>query len=59
MAAAAERAERGGAQSGVQIIDQLSPAPRAAIEQVEHHHGSPAGTVMLEGRHVAIEETQP
>ena len=30
--AAAERAERGGARSRVQIVDQLSPAQRAAIE---------------------------
>ena len=30
--ATTERAERGGARSGVQIIDQLSPAQRAAIE---------------------------
>ena len=59
MATTAERAERGGARSGVQIVDQLSPARRAAIEQVEHHHGSPAGTVMLEGCRVALEETQP
>ena len=32
VAAAADRAERGGARSGVQIADQLSPAQRAAIE---------------------------
>ena len=32
VAAAIERAERGGARSGVQIVDQLSPAQRAAIE---------------------------
>ena len=49
VAAAIERAERVGARSGVQIVEQLSPAQRAAIEQVEHHHGSPARTVMLEG----------
>ena len=59
VAAAAERAEKGGARSGVQIGDQLSPAQRAAIEQVERRHGSPAWTVMLEGRRVALEETQP
>ena len=57
--AAAERAERGGARSGVVIADQLSPAQRVAIEQVEHHHGSLARTIMLEGRRVALEETQP
>ena len=59
VAVTAERAERGGALSGVQIADQLSPAQRAAIEQVECRHGSPAGTIMLEGRRVVIEETQP
>ena len=47
--AAIEHVERGGARSGVVIADQLSPAQRAAIEQVEHRHGSLAGTVMLEG----------
>ena len=57
--AAIEHAERGGAQSGVRIADQLSPAQRATVEQVERHHGSPAGTVMLEGRRVTLEESQP
>ena len=55
VAAVVERAERGGARSGVRIIDQLSPAQRAAVKQVECHHGSPAGTVMLGGRRVALE----
>ena len=32
---------------------------RAALEQVEHHHGGPAGTVMVGGWHVAIDESQP
>ena len=59
VAAAAEHAERGGARSGVVITDQLSPAQRAAIEAVERRHGNPAGTVMLEGRHVIMEESQP
>ena len=59
VAAAVERVERGGARSGVRIADQLSPAQRAAIERVESHHGSPAGTVMLGGRCVALEESQP
>ena len=59
VAAAIERAERGGARSGVQIADQHSPAQRAAIEKVERYHGSPAGTIMLEGRRAALEETQP
>ena len=59
VAEAAECAERGGAWSGVVIADQLSPTQRAAIQEVEHHHGSPAGTVMLEGRRVALKETRP
>ena len=46
---ATERAEVGGARSGVQITDQLSPSTRAALEQVERHHGGPAGTVMVAG----------
>ena len=32
VAAAVDRAERGGARSGVQIADQLSPAQRVAIK---------------------------
>ena len=59
VAAATERAERGGARSGVRIADQLSPAQRAAVERVESLHGSSAGTVMLGGRCVAIDESQP
>ena len=57
MAAVAEHVERGGARSGVQIVDQLSPAQRVAIKQVEHYHGSLARTVMLEGWHVVLEKT--
>ena len=57
VAEAAERAERGGARSGVVIADQpVSPAFRAAIEEVERCHGSPARTVTFAGRRVAIEE---
>ena len=59
VAAATERAERGGARSGVRIADQLSPAHRATIDRVESLHGSLAGTIMLGGRRVAIEESQP
>ena len=54
---AADRAERGGARSGVVIADQLSPSTRAALEQVERRHGGPAGTVMVGGRRVAIDES--
>ena len=57
MAAATERAERGGARSGVHIADQLSPSQRATIDRVESHHGSPARTVMLGGRRVTLEES--
>ena len=49
VAEAAERIERGGTQSGVVIGDQLSPSTRATLEQVERHHGGPAGTVMVAG----------
>ena len=58
VAAAIEHAEAGGARSGVQITDQLSPAARAALEQVERRHGGPAGTLMVGGRRVAIDESQ-
>ena len=50
VAEAAEHAERGGARSGVVIADQLPPATRDALEQVEHRHGGPAGTVMVARR---------
>ena len=56
---ATERAERGGARSGVVIVDQpVSPALRATLEEVEHRHGSPARTATFVGRRVAIEEGQ-
>ena len=58
VAVAAERAERGGAQSGVRIVDQLSLAQRVTVERVESLHGSPAGTVILGGRCVSLEESQ-
>jgi len=56
---AAEHAERGGVRSGVVIADQLPPATRDALEQVERRHGGPAGTLMIGGRHVVIDESQP
>ena len=60
VAEAIERAERGGARSGVVIVDpQLIPAQRAAVEEAEHHHGGPPGTVMMAGRRLAIEEPRP
>ena len=59
VAAIVEHAERGGAGSGVCIGDQLSPAQRAAVERMEANLGSPPGTVMLGGRCVSLEESQP
>ena len=59
VAEAADRAERGGVRSGIVIAYELSPATRAALEQVERRHGGPAGTVMVGGRRVAIDESQP
>ena len=59
VAEAAERIERGGARSGVVIADQLSPSMRAALEQAERRHGGLAGTLMVGGRRVAIDESQP
>ena len=41
------------------IADQFSPSTRAALEQVERRHGGPALTVMVGGRRVAIDESQP
>ena len=58
VAETAERAERGGARSGVVIADQLSPSTRAALEQVERRHGGPTGTVMVGGWHMAIDGSQ-
>ena len=60
VAEAAERAERGGARSGVVIADpQLTPAQRAAVEEAERLHGGPPGIVMMAGRRLAIEEARP
>ena len=56
VAEAAEHAKRGGACSGVWIADQLSPEARATLEQVERLHGGLAGTLMIGGRRVAIDE---
>ena len=59
VAEATERAERGGAHSGVRIADQLSPEAMASLERVERLHGGPAGTLMIGGRHDVINEDQP
>ena len=59
VAEATEHTERGGARSGVVIADQLSPAQRAAVQEVERRYGGLAGIAMVEGRRVAIDESQP
>jgi hypothetical protein len=56
---ATERAERGGARSGVHIINQLSLAQRAIVQEVERYHGSLARIAILGGQCVAMEESQP
>ena len=58
VAATIEHAERGGARSGVQIVDQLLPAQRAVVQEVERHHGGPARVDMVGGRRVAIDGSQ-
>ena len=55
---ATDHAERGGAKSGVVIADQLSPAQRAAIQEVERRLGGPARTAMVGGWRVTIDESQ-
>ena len=59
LVAATKHTERGGVRSGVRIADQLSPAQRAAVERTAALHGSPPRTVMLGGRRVSLEESQP
>ena len=56
---AVERAERGGACSGVVITDLLPPGAMEGIERVERLHGGPPGTVMVVGLHHTIDEIQP
>ena len=59
VAEAAEHAERGGARSGVVIADHLSPEAQGRLEHIERLHGGPPGTIMMQGRRLAIEEPQP
>ena len=56
VAEAADRAERGGARSGVVIADPLPPGAMEGIERVERLHGGPPGTVMVAGRRHTIDE---
>ena len=59
VAKTAERAERGGARSGVVIADQLPLGAMEGIERVERLHGGPPGTIMIAGRRHTINEGQP
>ena len=60
VAEAIERAERGGAHSGVAIVDQqLTLAQRAAVEEAERLHGGPPGTVTVAGRRHVLDEVLP
>ena len=59
VAEATERADRGGTRSGVVIADHLSPEAQGRLERIERLHGGPPRTVMMVGRHLAIEEPQP
>ena len=54
-----DRAERGGARSGVVIVDLLPPGAMEGIERVECLHGGPPRTVMVVGRRHTIDEIQP
>ena len=47
---------RCGRGSGIRIGDQLSPAQRTTVEQLEASLGSPRGTIMLRDRHVSLED---
>ena len=59
VAEAAERAERGGAHSGVVIADPLPPGAMEGIERVERLHGGPPGTIMVARRRHVIDEVLP
>ena len=59
MAAAAEAAERGGRSGALRIGSDLMPPQRHAVLQVEQRHGTPPSTIMLGGRRVRINVTEP
>ena len=54
-----ERAERGGARSGVVIADHLSPEAQGRLDHIERLHGSPPRSVMMVGRRLLIVDPQP
>ena len=59
VAEAAERAERGDARSEVVIADSLPPGAIEGIERVERLHGGSPRTIMVAGRRLTLEESQP
>ena len=59
MAAVVEVVERGGRSVALRIGSDLTPAQRRTILQVEQQHGTPLGTIMLGGRRVSINVTEP
>ena len=56
MAVITECAKRGGRGSGIRIGDQLLPAQRTIVEQLEASLGSPLGTISIGGRRIALED---
>jgi hypothetical protein len=59
VAAAAEAAERGGHSGALRIGADLTPRQRRAVLEAEALHGSPPGTIMLEGQRVRIAVRDP
>ena len=59
VAEAVERAERGGARSGVVIIDHMAPDTQGRLKEIEHLHGSPSRTIMMARRRLPIVDPQP
>jgi len=57
--AASEAAERGGRLGALRIRSDLTSAQRRVVLQVEQIHETPPGTIMLGGRHVRIDVTEP
>ena len=58
-AATSEAAERGGRSGALRIGSDLTPTQRSALLQVEQRHRTPASTIMLGGRRVRINVTEP
>lgn len=56
VAATIEHAERGGRGSVICIGDQLSPAQRTTVEQLEASLGSPPGTIILGRQRLSMED---